>query len=817
MTAMNDVFPQGNPRDLLAVLNQFFAPQATTARLAYHPDHWRILLEAQETPDRNTCLRVLRKFFQQVTLPPGIEVYGRQRGHEAPAWGVRIKPRAIDIPQVAVTVPTHDGTITSSLGIAADGLIPQSPPSSSWSAPCALISSLGLLLTVGMGLWWLSPGTWIEQSASPEPSEIRQTITARAKDLGLLTPAPVQPRILPPPPMFRGKTIHRVTLPSTDKIVALTFDDGPDPKFTPQILDILKREQIKATFFVIGRSVEAYPELTQRIASEGHIVVNHSWSHRYHQFSPAEAAAEIEGTSAVIEQVTGQPNYWFRPPGGRLDNGLVQYAHQQGQAVLMWSVDPRDWEPGRSAGSITRTVLKDTRPGGIVLLHDGGGPRQATVHALPGIIQQLRQQGYRFATIPDLLQHQADHHNPTPHPNDWLGLTSIEQLQRLQAHLETTKAELHQALFYSSPLDIEQRQALANRYQTLHQAHSWITQRLIFELKAQGAWESALIHGQQAAAAGQAQDYAQAKTLWQKALWQLESIPERAFVAPAVPGKHAEYHRNFALIQERWEKQQSAFLEPIAQAAGLSETAAISLRDAAGNFYTRRGDMVPGSAASLIKLPLAVVSLHWAQQQPLSLAQPLTISAANYTEDASQIRSGQTYPLKTVVAEMIRRSSNMAPNQLMDRLGWDYINAVIQGYGYSSIKIYSKLVGQNRQPANLGRQANGASMRDLSQLMGQIYQNQLPQAPFLREILAQQQDRELGYAALKNSGAEWLGEKTGQNSLVLGTVLAFKVRGQTYTLAMMDSSRTSVAQFNQAIRKIADYVVQHPEQFSRQS
>ncbi|MDS3859850.1 serine hydrolase [Thermosynechococcaceae cyanobacterium BACA0444] len=151
----------------------------------------------------------------------------------------------------------------------------------------------------------------------------------------------------------------------------------------------------------------------------------------------------------------------------------------------------------------------------------------------------------------------------------------------------------------------------------------------------------------------------------------------------------------------------------------------------------------------------------------------------------------------------------MAPNPLMDTLGWDYINRVMQGYGFKTIKIYSKLVGQSRQPANLGRQSNGSSMRELSQLMGKIYQNQLSQAPFLQTVLAQQTDRDISFKALEKTQSQWLGEKTGQNSLVLGTVLAFKVKGQIYTLAIMDRNQVGLSALQNAIRNIVSYATTH--------
>ncbi len=817
MTAASECFPQESPPDLAAILNQFFAPQATTARLSYQPDRWRILLEGPEPPDQNQALQVLRKVLPQVALPPGIEVYGRQSGVKVPAWGVRIKPklRAARVPSPVIETPALEPGLAATTTLP----LPEAPaPSPDFpTGPGIFLSSLGMLLALGTGLWWLSPSTWIERAPIAAPPDIQAKIT---RMITTIAPEPAvknqvknQARVLAPPARFRGKTMTQISLPATRKVVALTFDDGPDPQQTPQVLKILKQAQVKATFFVIGRSVEAFPKVAQQIVAEGHIIANHAWSHRYHHFSAKAAAAEIDRTTAIIEKVTGQANYWFRPPGGRLDNGLVQYAQRDQQAVMMWSVDPRDWEPGRSSRGIQTTVVRQTRPGGIVLLHDGGGPRQATIKALPGIIADLKKQGYEFVTIPELLELSEELNHPRPRPVDWLGVTSMAQLETLATQLAAEKETLHQALFQASPLDIPQRESLATEFQQVNQAHRWVSQRWQFEHKAQGAWESALNYGQQAATAGKTQDFKVARQAWQHALTALKTIPQKAFLAPQAELKRQEYQTNLEFIQRKIEQQESQFLLPLAQQAGLSDNATLSLCDANRNCYSLRGDAVLPSAASLIKLPLAVATLHWATEQNFNLERALTMNRQNQTEDVSRIRAGQSYPLQTVLNEMISRSSNIAPNQLMDTVGWDYLNRVMQQYGYSSIKIYSKLVGQHQQPANLGRRSNATSTRDLSRLMGQIYQNQLPQAPFLQNILAQQQDREIGYAALQGSPAQWLGEKTGQNSLVIGTVLAFQVRGKIFTLAIMDSNRVSVKNLNQAIRAVADYVVDHPEKF----
>lgn len=207
-------------------------------------------------------------------------------------------------------------------------------------------------------------------------------------------------RILPA--MFAGQRIDRVTLASGEKVVALTFDDGPNPTYTRQILDILQRENAKATFFVIGRVAQGQPDLMRRIAAEGHEFGNHTWTHRMRFADSATAAQEIDNTSALIHRLTGKTTRLYRPPGGTLNNGLDARARGLGYAIVMWSHDTSDWRRP-AASTIVQRAIANAQPGNIILMHDGGGDRRATVAALPQIIQTLRQQGYRFATVQELM------------------------------------------------------------------------------------------------------------------------------------------------------------------------------------------------------------------------------------------------------------------------------------------------------------------------------------------------------------------------------------------------------------------------------
>lgn len=210
-----------------------------------------------------------------------------------------------------------------------------------------------------------------------------------------------QRRHYQPPAKFQGLTIDGVKLPPHQKAIALTFDDGPWPKTTAKMLDILEEHDVKATFFVLGSNVRRFPDLLKRVVQEGHAIGNHTWNHKYGYHHPSLAQREIQLTAKEIEKHTGFKTSLFRPPGGYLSNGLVAHARAQKHVTLMWTVD--DTYKGTVEQAINN-VVNNASPGGIVLMHDGGGDRKLMIQALPHIITRLRQQGYQLVTIPQLLE-----------------------------------------------------------------------------------------------------------------------------------------------------------------------------------------------------------------------------------------------------------------------------------------------------------------------------------------------------------------------------------------------------------------------------
>lgn len=190
-----------------------------------------------------------------------------------------------------------------------------------------------------------------------------------------------------------------------EKLVALTFDDGPDPIYTPKILDALEKYDAKATFFVIGKEAERYPDIIKRQAKEGHEIANHTYRHHFKDnFNKKKLKSELIEAGKVIENLTGKTPSLFRPIAGYYDERIVNTAIENGYEVIMWSwhQDTKDWSrPGVS--KITHDVLSDTKPGDIVIFHDAGGDRSQTVKAIENILEVLYKKGFKCVTVSEML------------------------------------------------------------------------------------------------------------------------------------------------------------------------------------------------------------------------------------------------------------------------------------------------------------------------------------------------------------------------------------------------------------------------------
>jgi peptidoglycan/xylan/chitin deacetylase (PgdA/CDA1 family) len=208
--------------------------------------------------------------------------------------------------------------------------------------------------------------------------------------------SPAKP-VTPTPPAAAPVTPTKTPLPT--KYVVLTFDDGPDVKYTPKVLDVLAQYGAKATFFEVGQNVRKHPELTKRIHESGHSVQNHTYTHAdLRGLSAAAFRQQVMSTDLAIRAQIGSTPACLRPPYGGVNATVRQRAKALGKDLVVWTTDSRDWtKPGTTA--IVQRVLKNVHSGSVILMHDGGGNRAQTVAALPTILKTLKAQGYGFRVL----------------------------------------------------------------------------------------------------------------------------------------------------------------------------------------------------------------------------------------------------------------------------------------------------------------------------------------------------------------------------------------------------------------------------------
>ncbi|CAM5595256.1 NodB homology domain-containing protein OS=Kitasatospora aureofaciens OX=1894 GN=GCM10010502_02620 PE=4 SV=1 [Kitasatospora aureofaciens] len=277
-----------------------------------------------------------------------------------------------------------------------------------------------LLVAAGMSLLGAAAGCrspWSgDAPTGPEAAAGPQEVLVPAE--GSPSPSASSPVPSPAPPSASGSASESSVQPvrkslseaesrpvyeldPAQRVVALTIDDGPDPKYTPAVLDLLQQHGIRATFFLIGENAVEHPALVREIADRGHHIANHTWTHPDLRHMPESAVRdELERTSDLLHRTTGRLPTWFRAPGGDWSPVSLKVAADLGLRNMGWSVDPRDWSrPGTPA--IIDTILKEVRPGAIVLNHDGGGDRSQTVAALKTYLPTLIDSGYLFTAPPN--------------------------------------------------------------------------------------------------------------------------------------------------------------------------------------------------------------------------------------------------------------------------------------------------------------------------------------------------------------------------------------------------------------------------------
>jgi beta-lactamase class A len=291
---------------------------------------------------------------------------------------------------------------------------------------------------------------------------------------------------------------------------------------------------------------------------------------------------------------------------------------------------------------------------------------------------------------------------------------------------------------------------------------------------------------------------------WDDAMFTLGQIPGDTFGAAAMAGQRQHYEQQRAIAAYYYDTARSAFLVPIVEQTGLAERVRLTVCNLQRECRRWQGHRPPVNPASLIKVPIAIALMTQLHQTGIAPDAPLWVSPRNWTEDAGAIGVGAEYPFQVMMADMISASGNVATNQLIDYLGWDGVNQLLQGRGYTATRVASKLVGESTYPADVGYAANVITTDELTDMMVAIYNQEIPGGELIEAALAQQGDLALGYTAAQPP-LGWIGEKTGRTSQVLGTTTAVSIGGQRYVItATLDHSGHEAA-----LRSILAGVMQH--------
>ena len=239
---------------------------------------------------------------------------------------------------------------------------------------------------------------------SPAQARWPRRLLITAVAIGLVTTLGLTATAKPRVTTTRATTTRATTAAATQadaaaKYVYLTFDDGPSPRYTAQILKILHAYGARATFFEIGQNVARYPSLTRRVYQQGNSVQNHTWSHPdLRHVSATSFRSQVQKTDRYIRAQTGYTPRCLRPPYGGTNKLVSRRAAALGKKIRVWTIDTRDWSrPGTSV--IVRRALAKVHSGSVILMHDGGGNRSQTVAALPTILRTLKARGYGFTTM----------------------------------------------------------------------------------------------------------------------------------------------------------------------------------------------------------------------------------------------------------------------------------------------------------------------------------------------------------------------------------------------------------------------------------
>lgn len=282
-------------------------------------------------------------------------------------------------------------------------------PSPSWPAVLLGAAIVGALLGAVQQPDPTTPAPDVSAAPSPSPT----TDAGQSEPTDVTTPAADAPTptadagsgaLTEPAEVEAWPAAVATTLPTGGLQVALTFDDGPHPRWTPAVLDELARHDVTATFCLVGTQIAGNEAVVRRIVADGHVLCNHTVSHDYGLpvRPPERIRDEIAGLTEQLARIVPEADVEvFRAPGGRFSDSVITAADAEGLTPWGWSIDPRDWQVhGDAADTIVTTVLDEMEPGAVVLLHDGGGDRGATVAALAELVPLLQSVGYEFVGLP---------------------------------------------------------------------------------------------------------------------------------------------------------------------------------------------------------------------------------------------------------------------------------------------------------------------------------------------------------------------------------------------------------------------------------
>ncbi|MFC5049395.1 polysaccharide deacetylase family protein [Rubritalea spongiae] len=244
-----------------------------------------------------------------------------------------------------------------------------------------------------------------EVSSEPAEAATGMSVNSGYSNSSVRGPVPQNPNVRLPSDISGSSSVTITHGSRSQKYIALTFDDGPHPVNTPRLLDILRRRNVKATFYVIGNLVDRYPHIVKRIVDEGHEIGNHTWTHpNLKNLGDSNVRSELDRTRDAIVKACGVQPLTMRPPYGSLSSAQRNWIYRDyGYPTIMWDVDPLDWKkPG--SGVVASRLINGTRNGSILLVHD---LHAGSVSAMPQTVDTLLRKGYQFVTVSQLIAAQG--------------------------------------------------------------------------------------------------------------------------------------------------------------------------------------------------------------------------------------------------------------------------------------------------------------------------------------------------------------------------------------------------------------------------